>query len=61
MTHYSLGASHLFVRKFGGDIVPTTRHRLDLSTFRRFAIGDWILDQAKRVRPFIADRQPGHQ
>ena len=61
MTHYSLGASHPFVRKFGGDIVPTTRHRLDLSTFRRFAIGDWILDQAKRVRPFIVDRQPDDQ
>ena len=53
MTHYSLGGAHLFLRKFGGEIVPTTRHRLDLSIFRRFAIGDWIADRAERARPLI--------
>jgi len=56
MTHYSLGGAHLFLRKFGGEIVPTTRHRLDLSIFRRFAIGDWIADRAERARPLIPDR-----
>jgi len=53
---YSLGGAHLFLRKFGGEIVPTTRHRLDLSLFRRFVIGDWIVDQAQRARPLIPDR-----
>jgi hypothetical protein len=56
MTHYSLGGAHLFLRKFGGEIVSTTRHRLDLSTFRRFAIGDWISDRAEQARPLIPGR-----
>jgi hypothetical protein len=56
MTHYSLGGAHLFLRKFGGEIVPTTRLRLDLSTFRRFAIGDWIADRAEQARPLIPGR-----
>jgi Acetyltransferase (GNAT) domain len=53
---YSLGGAHLFLRKFGGDLIPTTRHRLDLSTFRRFAIGDWIEDRAERARPLIPEQ-----
>jgi len=56
MTHYSLGGAHLFLRKFGGEIVPTTRYRVDLSTFRRFAIGDWIADRAEQTRPLIPGR-----
>ena len=56
MTHYSLGGAHLFLRKFGGEIVPTTRHRLDLSTFRRFAIGDWLADRGEQARPLIPGR-----
>jgi hypothetical protein len=56
MTHYSLGGAHLFLRKFGGEIVPTTRHRVDLSIFRRFAIGDWIADRAEQARPLIPGR-----
>jgi hypothetical protein len=56
MTHYSLGGAHLFLRKFGGEIVPTTRHRLDLSTFRRFAVGDWIAERAEQARPLIPGR-----
>jgi hypothetical protein len=56
ITKYSLGGTHLFLRKFGGEIVPTTRHRLDLSLFRRFAIGDWIIDQADRAQPLMSDR-----
>jgi hypothetical protein len=53
---YSLGGTHLFLRKFAGEIVPTTRHRLDLSLLRRFAIGDWIVDQAQRTRPLMPGR-----
>jgi hypothetical protein len=53
---YSLGGTHLFLRKFGGEVVPTTRLRLDLSLFRRFAISDWISDQAQRARPLIPRR-----
>jgi hypothetical protein len=56
ITKYSLGGTHLFLRKFGGEIVPTTRYRLDQSSFRRFAIGDWIADQAERARPLMSDR-----
>ena len=56
MTHYSLGGAHLFLRKFGGEIVPTTRHRVDLSIFRRFAIGDWIADRAEQAHPLIPGR-----
>ena len=33
--------------------MQTTRHRLDLSLFRRFAIGDWLTDRVDGVRQFI--------
>jgi hypothetical protein len=56
MTAYSLGGTHLFLRKFGGEILPTTRCRLDLSMFRRYAIGDWLSDQARRTRPLMPDQ-----
>jgi len=56
MTKYSLGGTHLFLRKFGGEITPTTRCRLDQSLFRRFTIGDWIADQANRTRPLVSER-----
>jgi hypothetical protein len=56
LTKYSLGGSHLFLRKFGGEIVPITRHRLDLSMSRRFAIADWLVDHAERARPLLPDR-----
>jgi hypothetical protein len=44
ITKCSLGGTHLFSPKFGGEIVPTSRHRLDPSLFHRYAIGDWIVD-----------------
>jgi Acetyltransferase (GNAT) domain len=53
---YSLGGAHLFLRKFGGQLVPTTRYRLDLSLFRRHALGDWAAEKAEAVRPMIPDR-----
>jgi hypothetical protein len=53
LTKYSLGGTHLFLRKFGGEVVPTTRCRRDLSLFRRFAIADWITDRAEQTRPFV--------
>jgi len=56
ITKYSLGGAHSFLRKFGGKVLPTTRCRLDLSTFRRYAIGDWLTDQAQRARPFMPDQ-----
>jgi hypothetical protein len=55
LTKYSLGGAHLFLRKFGGEIVPITRHRLDLSVFRRFFIADWLADRVERARPLIPD------
>jgi hypothetical protein len=56
MTRYSLGGAHFFLRKFGGHVVPTTRCRLDLSLFRRVALGDWIADRAEQARPLIPGR-----
>lgn len=56
MTKYSLGGAHLFLRKFGGEVVPTMRHRLDLSILRRYAIGDWIVEKVEDVRPFLPQR-----
>jgi Acetyltransferase (GNAT) domain len=56
LTKYSLGGAHLFLRKFGGELIPITRHRLDLSISRRFAIADWLIDCAERARPLIPDR-----
>ena len=56
MAKYSLGGAHLFLRKFGGQLVPTTRHRLDLSLLRRHALGDWTTEKAEAARPMIPDR-----
>ena len=56
LTKYSLGGAHPFLRKFGGEVVTTTRCRLDLSTFRRYMVRDWLADTAKRARPYIPDR-----
>jgi hypothetical protein len=56
MTKYSLGGTHFFLRKFGGTVLPTMRCRLDLSMFRRYAIGDWLTDQVQRAHPFVPDQ-----
>jgi hypothetical protein len=56
MTKYSLGGAHLFLRKFGGQLVPTTRLRLDQSLLRRYELADWITDKAEAVRPLIPDQ-----
>src|SRR5262249_6498372 len=56
MIKYSLGGTHLFLRKLGGEITPTIRCRLDRSLLRRFTIADWISDQLDRTRPFVSER-----
>jgi len=33
-SHFSMGGSHLFLRRFGGEIVRTYRYRRDISRFR---------------------------
>jgi hypothetical protein len=53
LTKCSLGGANLFLRQFGGKVVQTTRHRLDLSLSRRFAIGDWMADRVEGVRQSI--------
>ncbi len=30
-THYSMGGSHLFLRRFGGELVQTRRYKMDMS------------------------------
>jgi hypothetical protein len=32
--------------------MPTTRHRLDRSLLRQFAIRDWMADKVEEIRPF---------
>jgi len=59
LTKCSLGGANLFLRKFGGEVVQTTRHRLDLSLSRRFAIGDWMADRVEGMRPLIPLRVAG--
>jgi len=59
LTKYGLGGTDLFLRKFGGEVVPTTRHRLDLSLFRRYTIGDWMTNRVEEVRPFIPQQVVG--
>jgi CelD/BcsL family acetyltransferase involved in cellulose biosynthesis len=56
LTKYSLGGAHPFLRKFGGEVVTTTRCRLDRSIFRGYTVRDWLADTAGRARPFIPDR-----
>jgi hypothetical protein len=56
MTRYSLGGAHFFLRKFGGEVVTTTRCRLDLSMFRGYRVRDWLADTAERARPLLPDR-----
>ena len=56
LTKYGLGGTSLFLRKFGGEVVPTTRHRLDRSLLRRYTINDWVADRVEEVRPFVPER-----
>jgi len=50
LSNYSLGGAHLFLRKFGGEVIPTIRHRLDRSPFRRHTLSDWVADRAQSAR-----------
>jgi hypothetical protein len=59
LTKYGLGSTNLFLRQFGGEIVRTTRHRLDRSLFRRHTISDWMIDRVEEVRPFMPQRVVG--
>jgi Acetyltransferase (GNAT) domain len=51
---YSLCGTHLFLRKFGGPLVPTYRYRLDRSFLRRHLIGDL----AEEVTGTVVKRMP---
>lgn len=59
LTKYNLGGTGLFLRKFGGEVVPTIRHRLDLSLFRRHAVSDWMGGRVDDARTFIPERVEG--
>ena len=59
LTKYNLGGTGLFLRKFGGEVVPTIRHRLDLSLFRRHAVSDWMGGRVDDARRFIPERVEG--
>jgi hypothetical protein len=59
MTKYNLGGTGLFLRKFGGEVVPTTRHRLDMSLLRRYTVGDWMGGTVDEVRTLLPERMVG--
>ncbi len=44
---YSLGATHLFLRKFGGPIAPNYRYRLDRTFFRTHTVRDLASEFAR--------------
>lgn len=39
---YSFGSTHPFMRKFGGEILPSYRHRLDRTLFRRHEVREGL-------------------
>jgi Acetyltransferase (GNAT) domain len=47
LRHYSLGASHLFLRKFGGPVVPSYRYRLDNTLLRTHTVRDLVSEFTK--------------
>jgi hypothetical protein len=53
LTKYSLGGTHVFLRKSGGEIMPTIRYRLDRSVLRRYFVGDWVRDTISGASPPI--------
>lgn len=46
---YSLGGTHLFLRKMGGTIVPVYRYRLDRTWFRRHELKEGLQNSARRI------------
>lgn len=59
LTKYGLGGTSLFLGKFGGEVMPKTRHRPDRSPLRQSAIGDWMADKVEEIRPFVPPRMVG--
>ncbi len=56
---YSLGGTHLFLRKFGGAIVPTYRYRFD-NTFLKYHAARDLVEQSvasavRRLPKFVVD------
>lgn len=43
-SHFSLGGSHLFLRRFGGEIMTTYRYRRDQSMFRKHDLREGALE-----------------
>jgi hypothetical protein len=55
--HYSLGAAHPFLRRFGGIVAPIYRHRIDRTLLRRWDIQEAVVNRAhsfvRRLPPSI--------
>ncbi|MFN0277874.1 MAG: GNAT family N-acetyltransferase [Pyrinomonadaceae bacterium] len=43
-SHFSMGGSHLFLRRFGGEIMTTYRYRRDQSRFRTYELRESVHD-----------------
>lgn len=48
-TRYSLGGAHLFLRHFGGTIVPSYRYRLDRTWLRSHNLREAVIETGRRV------------
>jgi hypothetical protein len=46
---YSLGGAHTFLRKTGGILTPTYRHRLDRTWLHRHNFGETIGDRGRET------------
>jgi CelD/BcsL family acetyltransferase involved in cellulose biosynthesis len=46
---YSFGSTHPFVRKFGGQILPSYRYTLDRTLFRRHDLEEGLRDLARKT------------
>jgi hypothetical protein len=49
LKRYSLGGAHVFLRRFGGTVVPTFRYRRDRTWFRRHDLRDAVIRQGHAV------------
>lgn len=49
LRRYSLGATHPFLRKFGGRILPSYRYRLDRTLLRRHELKEGARELARRA------------
>jgi hypothetical protein len=58
-THFSMAASHFFLRTYGGELHPTYRYSLDRTFLRRRHLGEKLRGSALRTYRRLPDRLQG--